>query len=277
MAAVLPGESGELDIAKPAMTASRPSAILLLIELLSDGGSLAQLELGEAESAPTVGGADEVRRRSTQVGSMTRFAAILLSLSFAAGGAFAASPEAAYSRGARQGHRGGHGARSGNGERERNPRGGGEGGRRSSEAAQEHCSAGCSQGLSPTDKLNLALSQHEEEFGDLDGLTSYSEGQDMVVTTRQLLMVWQESAAKDEVKERRLPTGVDAAVRRDGFYTFSVGEDSVFAKFSDLPAMKPPGADLAIGASSYFRCHHRDRHQGRSGLRRQHPPQASDP
>lgn len=108
------------------------------------------------------------------------------------------------------------------------------------------------KGFPPANKLNLALSEHEEEFGDLDGLTSYSDGQDMVVTTRSLLTAWLKRAAKDEVKERRLPTDVDAAVREDGFYTFSVGEDSAFAIYADLPVTKPTGVDLAVSALGVF-------------------------
>jgi hypothetical protein len=108
------------------------------------------------------------------------------------------------------------------------------------------------KGFPPADKLNFALSEHEDEFGDLDGLASYSEGQVMVVTTRPLLMAWLEQMAKDEVKDRRLPTDVDAAVRQDGFYTFSVGEDAAFAKYANLPVMKPPGVDLAVGVLGVF-------------------------
>jgi hypothetical protein len=33
--------------------------VIFLVEFLSDGGELAQLELGEAQSAPALGGADE--------------------------------------------------------------------------------------------------------------------------------------------------------------------------------------------------------------------------
>jgi hypothetical protein len=108
------------------------------------------------------------------------------------------------------------------------------------------------KGFPPADKLNLALSEHEEEFGELDGLTSFNEGQNMIVTTRPLLMAWLERAAKDEVIERRLTSDVDGALRQDGFYTFSVGEDSAFAKYVDLPVKKPPGADLAVGALGVF-------------------------
>jgi hypothetical protein len=108
------------------------------------------------------------------------------------------------------------------------------------------------KGFPPANKPNLALSEHEEEFGDLDGLTSYSDGQHIVVTTRPLPIAWLKRVAKDEVKERRLPTDADAAVRQDGFYTFSAGEDSVFATYADLPVMKPTGVDLAVSALGVF-------------------------
>ena len=183
---------------------------------------------------------------------MTRFAAILLALSLAAGGALAASPEAAYL------------AARNKAIAEIKALEDSKASESAIQAAEDKAVADLEKrlrdivgpvavkGFPPAHELNLALSQHQEEFGDLDGLTSYSEGQDMVVTTRPLLMAWLEQAAKDEVKERRLPTDVDAAVRQDGFYTFSVGEDSAFAKYADLPVMKPPGADLTVGALGVF-------------------------
>jgi hypothetical protein len=183
---------------------------------------------------------------------MTRFAAILLALSLMASGALAASPEAAYLAArdkdiaeikALEDSKASHST---------------------IEAAEDRALADLTKrlkdivgpvavkGFPPADTLNLALSEHEEDFGHLDGLASDSQGQNMVVTTRPLLMAWLEQMAKDEDKDRRLPTDVDAAVRQDGFYTFSVGEDAAFAKYADLPVMKPPGADLAAGALGVF-------------------------
>jgi hypothetical protein len=93
------------------------------------------------------------------------------------------------------------------------------------------------------------VSEGDISYGRLDGLASYGQGgQEVVVTTRPLLMAWLEQMAKDEVKERRLPADVDGAVRQDGFYTFSVGEDAAFAKYAELPVTKPAGTGLAVAA-----------------------------
>jgi len=183
---------------------------------------------------------------------MTRFAGVLLALSLMASGALAASPEAAYLA-ARDKYIAEIKAFEDSKASES-----------AIQAAENKAVADLEKrlrdivgpvavkGFPPADTLNLALREHDEEFGDLDGLTSNSEGQDVVVTTRPLLMAWLEQMVKDEVKDRRLPTDVDAAVRQDGFYTFSLGADAAFAKYADLPVMKPPGADLAVGALGVF-------------------------
>jgi hypothetical protein len=183
---------------------------------------------------------------------MTRFAAIVLTLPLAAGGALAASPETAYL------------AARDKAIAEIKALEDSKASESAIHAAEDKAAADLEKrlkdivgrvavkGFPSADKLNIALSQHEEEFGDLDGLASFNEGQDMVVTTRPLLMAWLELMAKDEDEDRRLPTDVDAAVLRDGFYTFSVGEDSAFARYADLPVMKPTGADLAAGAFGVF-------------------------
>jgi hypothetical protein len=185
-----------------------------------------------------------------QGGSMTRFAAILLALSLMASGVLAASPEAAYL------------AARDKDIAEIKALEDSEASHSTIEAAEDKALADLTKrlkdivvpvavkGFPPADTLNLALSEHEEDFGHLDGLAS--QRADIVVTTRPLLMAWLEQMAKDEDKDRRLPTDVDAAVRQDGFYTFSVGEDAAFAKYADLPVMKPPGADLAAGALGVF-------------------------
>jgi hypothetical protein len=108
------------------------------------------------------------------------------------------------------------------------------------------------KGFPPADKLNLALSEHEEEFGNLDGLTSYSEGQDIVVTTMPLLRAWVEAKAKEKDKDVRLPADVDAAIRQGNFYTFSVGQDAAFEKVADLLVTKPASVALAFAALGVF-------------------------
>ena len=126
---------------------------------------------------------------------MAKFAAILLALSLAAGGALAASPETAYLA-ARDKYIAEIKALENSKASE------------SSIQAAEDKAAGdlekrlkdivgplAVKGFPSPDKLNLALSEHEEEFGNLDGLTSYSEGQDMVVTTKPLLRAWVEAKA----------------------------------------------------------------------------------
>jgi hypothetical protein len=187
-----------------------------------------------------------------QGGCVTRFAAILLALSLAAGGALAASPEAAYL------------AARDRAIAEIKALEDSKAGESAIRAAEDKAAADLEKrlrdivgpvavkGFPPAGKLNLALSEHEEEFGDLDGLAFFSEGQDMVVASRPLLTAWLEQMAKDEDKERRLPTGVEAAVGQDNFYTFSVGEDAAFAKYADLPVTKPPGADLVVAALGVF-------------------------
>jgi len=183
---------------------------------------------------------------------MAKFAAILLALSLAAGGALAASLEAAYLA-ARDKYIAEIKALENSKASES-----------SIQAAEDKAAADLEKrlkdivgplavkGFPPADKLNLALSEHEEEFGNLDGLTSYSQGQDMVVTTKPLLRAWVEGKAKEKDKDARLPADVDAAIRQGNFYTFSVGQDAAFEKSADLPVTKPAGADLAFAALGVF-------------------------
>ena len=183
---------------------------------------------------------------------MTRFAAIWLAPSLAAGGALAASPEAAYL------------AARDKAIAEIKALEDSKAGESAIQAAEDKAAADLEKrlrdivgpvvvkGFPTAGRLNLALSVHDEEFGDLDGLASYSDGQDMVVTPRPLLTAWLEQMAKDEDRDRHLPTAVEAAVRQDNFYTFSVGEDAAFAKYADLPVAKPPGADLSVAALGVF-------------------------
>ena len=99
--------------------------------------------------------------------------------------------------------------------------------------------------------LNLdTLSENQVGYGNLDGVAYGDKGLDVVVTTRSLLTAWLEGKAKEEDKESRLPTDVEAAVRQENFYS---GGDAAFAKYADLPATKPAGAALAVAALGLFR------------------------
>ena len=183
---------------------------------------------------------------------MAKFAAILLALSLAVGGALAASPEAAYLA-ARDKYIAEIKALENSKASES-----------SIQVAEDKAAADLEKrlknivgplavkGFPPADKLNLALSDHEEEFGNLDGLTSYSEGQDMVVTIKPLLRAWVEAKANEKDKDVLLPADVDAAIRQANFYTFSVGQDAAFEKSADLPVTKPAGAALAFAALGVF-------------------------
>jgi hypothetical protein len=183
---------------------------------------------------------------------MAKFAAILLALSLPAGGALAASPEAAYL------------AARDKAIAEIKALEDSKASESAIQAAENKASADLKkrlrdilgpvavQGFPPPDEVSIALSEHQEEFGNLDGLTSYSEGQDMVVTTKPLLRAWVEAKAKEKDKDVRLPADVDAAIRQGNFYTFSVGQDAAFEKSADLLVTKPAGAALAFAALGVF-------------------------
>ena len=113
------------------------------------------------------------------------------------------------------------------------------------------------KGFPGAGRLNLdTLSEHQVGYGNLDGVVYVDERPTstnppyVVVTTRSLLTAWLEGKAKDEDKESRLPTDVEAAVRQENFYS---GGDVAFAKYADLPVTKPAGADLAVAALGLFR------------------------
>ena len=132
-------------------------------------------------------------------------------------------------------------------------------------------------------RLNLdTLSEHQVGYGNMDGVAYVDQDLEVVVTTRLLLTAWLEGKAKDEDKESRLPTDVEAAVRQENFYS---GGDVAFAKYADLPVTKPAGAALAVAALGLFRQDNTASLpdtivativEGGSGLRRQHPPHGAD-
>jgi hypothetical protein len=103
-------------------------------------------------------------------------------------------------------------------------------------------------------RLNLeTLSEHQVDYGSLDGIAYGDNGLDVVVTTRSLLTAWLEGKAKDEDKESRLPTDVEAAARQENFYTLSLGNDAAFGKSADLPVTNPAGPAFAVAALGLFR------------------------
>jgi hypothetical protein len=179
---------------------------------------------------------------------MTRFAAIVLALSLTAGGALAASPEADYLEA-------------------RDKAIAEVKALENSKASQSAIDAAMDKALADLTKrlkdivgpvsikgfpgagrLNLLNEAYGSLDGSLDGVAYDDQGSGVVVTTRSLLTAWLEGKAKDEDKESRLPTDVEAAVRQENFYTLSFGGDAAIVKFADLPVTKPAGAALAVAA-----------------------------
>ncbi|MGC2787618.1 MAG: hypothetical protein WA397_28055, partial [Roseiarcus sp.] len=188
---------------------------------------------------------------------MTRFAAIVLALSLTAGGALAASPEADYL------------AARDKAIAEVKALENSKASQSAIDAAMDKALADLTKrlkdivgpvsvkGFSGPGRLNLdTLSGNQVGYGNMDGVAYVDERPTsmnpprVVITTRSLLTAWLEGKAKDEDKESRLPTDVEAAVRQENFYS---GSDVAFAKYADLPVMKPPGADLAVAALGLFR------------------------
>ena len=185
---------------------------------------------------------------------MTRFAAILLALSLAPSAALAASPEAAYL------------AARDKAIAEIKALEDAKASESAVAAAEDKASADLTKRLKdivgpvavkdlpPHEELAIALSPHQEGYGNLDGLSFFDDKGDeaLLVTTRPLLAAWLEGRAKEKDRAFRLPADVDAAARQDDFYTFSVHSDVAFAKYADLPVTKPPGASLAVAALGEF-------------------------
>ena len=180
---------------------------------------------------------------------MTRSAAILMFLPLMAGGALAASPEAAYV------------AARDKAIAEIKALEDAKASESALQAAEDKASADlvkqlkaiigpvAIEGFAAPDQLNIALSQHQQGYEDLDGLASYGkEKQVLVVTTRSLTQAWLEANASDKDKTKRQPTGIDAAARGADFYNGSLYSDVTFSKYADLPIAKPVGADLAVAA-----------------------------
>ena len=78
------------------------------------------------------------------------------------------------------------------------------------------------------------------------------DGPQVIVTTRGLVDRWLRAQSTEKDAELRLPADLDAALREDNFYTFSVSEDAAFGKTAELAVAKPAGADLVVAALGGF-------------------------
>jgi len=104
-------------------------------------------------------------------------------------------------------------------------------------------------------KMTLeTLSDGDIGFGQLDGMvhSAGDDGPQVIVTTRGLVDRWLRDRSAEKDAELRLPADLDAALREDNFYTFSVSEDAAFGKTADLTVAKPAGADLVAAALGGF-------------------------
>jgi hypothetical protein len=86
------------------------------------------------------------------------------------------------------------------------------------------------------------LYKGDSGFGHLDGLAFASEGDrtQAVVTTTPLLKHW-----LAEHREDGMPQEIGAAFRSDQFYYAAI-QDSAFAKYAELPIIKPASASAAV-------------------------------
>lgn len=98
------------------------------------------------------------------------------------------------------------------------------------------------KGLPADGKSNAdTLFKGDSGFGHLDGLGFASEGDKMqaVVTTTGLLKHWLR-----EHREDGMPQEIGAAFKSDRFYCQAI-QDSAFAKYAELPVVKPATASAA--------------------------------
>lgn len=99
------------------------------------------------------------------------------------------------------------------------------------------------KGLPAEGKSNVdTLFRGDSGFGHLDGLGFATEGdkQQAVVTTTSLLKHWLREHNKDG-----MPQEIDAAFKSDRFYYQAI-QDSAFAKYAELPIIKPAAATAAV-------------------------------
>ena len=112
------------------------------------------------------------------------------------------------------------------------------------------------KGFSPSPKINLETLSDEPGFGMLDGLAyartgKGQKGQDgsrLVVTTKSLLAAWLRARAAESDAALRVPSGMEAALRSNSFYTFAVGDDVAFSRAAEIEVVKPEGAEFAVAA-----------------------------
>ncbi|MDA9407355.1 hypothetical protein [Bradyrhizobium sp. CCBAU 45384] len=99
------------------------------------------------------------------------------------------------------------------------------------------------RGLPAEGKSNVdTLFKDDIGFGHLDGLAFATAGdkQQAVVTTTTLLKRWLADHRKDP-----MPQEIDAAFRSDTFYYAAI-QDAAFAKYAELPIIKPASASIAV-------------------------------
>ena len=94
----------------------------------------------------------------------------------------------------------------------------------------------------------------EIEFGRLDGVFHQADGEKgrVLVTTRGLVENWLKTRPSYETPDDNLPKDFAEAVRRDSFYTFSIGEDAAFTETAEIAVSKPQGADLVVAELGGF-------------------------
>ncbi|TGQ64114.1 hypothetical protein EN829_020825 [Mesorhizobium sp. M00.F.Ca.ET.186.01.1.1] len=104
------------------------------------------------------------------------------------------------------------------------------------------------KGFPAAGTINIeSLSASDIGFGMLDGLRHGTEdGPSIVATTRGLLERWLQSKAAETDADFKLPTGIDEALKLDGFYTQAIGSDAAFTQTLELSLKKPEGADIAV-------------------------------
>lgn len=104
-------------------------------------------------------------------------------------------------------------------------------------------------GFPTTGTINLeSLSPSDIGFSMLDGLryTKSDDGPSILATTRGLLERWLQSKATETDEAFKLPTGIDAALKLDRFYTQAINSDAAFMGTLDFSLKKPEGTDIAI-------------------------------
>ncbi|TGW05656.1 hypothetical protein EN788_46320, partial [Mesorhizobium sp. M2D.F.Ca.ET.145.01.1.1] len=92
------------------------------------------------------------------------------------------------------------------------------------------------KGFPAAGTINIeSLSSSDVGFGMLDGLRHGTEdGPSIVASTRGLVERWLQSRAAETDADLKLPTGFDAALKLDAFYTQAIGSDAAFTGTLDF-------------------------------------------